>query len=572
MEGFPRGSISGADDEMHPEKMGDVPGTSFPEKNHNLRYQKDITMKQQSLSDFVNDLEKIGQLVRIRDEKRVDELPMIMENNPDKAVFVEKVKDSEFQFLANAYSNRIQYAHALDCKPEELAQKVAEIGSKTFKPVLVNTAPCKEVILKGEDVDLTKLPLFLHHAHDGNAYLQDTSVISHDPDTGLINWGIYRMMFRSKNETNIDMRNDTHKARVHAKKYQAKGEDMPVAIIIGGPTLEKIASMYTLRGVDDWEVLGGFYDEPVKLVKCETNDLTVPTNAEIVIEGRVITTEGWIYDEGPYGEFTGTYGGGLPENCRVVVDCITYRKGGIYQHATIGGLHPGRTDMAVWNATIEADIYTALKNAGIGILNVYIPNNGSTNIAYARIKTVAGGDAKQALGIMLTCSRQWLPKIAYVFDEDVDIFDPDRVMWAFAWRLDPAQDIMILPGQNVLPLEPMCMTNKPPVHLAKVGFDCTIPLVGDVDRLSFAACTVTEPFGDFPKDVKVMTEAELVAAMSKYLEEKPRTWLEILRQYHGQPYPNIYRAFGELRPKLGRMANERPAYPYSFSESCFIHN
>jgi len=74
-------------------------------------------------------------------------------------------------------------------------------------------------------------------------------------------------------------------------------------------------------------------------VRCETSGLTVPANAEIVLEGRVMTTEGWIHDEGSYGEYTGTYGGGLPHNNRFVVDCITYRKDAIYQYATIGGLH-----------------------------------------------------------------------------------------------------------------------------------------------------------------------------------------------------------------------------------------
>jgi len=98
-------------------------------------------MKQQALNDFVNELESIGQLVRIREEKRVDELPQIMEQNPDKAVLVEKVKDSEFQFLANAYSNRSQYAHALGCHADELAQEVAKFGTKTFKPIIAPTAP-----------------------------------------------------------------------------------------------------------------------------------------------------------------------------------------------------------------------------------------------------------------------------------------------------------------------------------------------------------------------------------------------------------------------------------------------
>ncbi|WP_295578606.1 UbiD family decarboxylase [uncultured Lamprocystis sp.] len=527
-------------------------------------------MTQQTLSDFVATLEKIGQLVRISDERHVNDLPAIMEAHPDTAVLVEKIKDCELQFLANAYSNRTQYASALGCKPSDLAQEIARRGSRTHEPVVVATAPCKEVILKGEAVDLTRLPLFLHHQHDGHAYLQDTSVVSRDPDTGLINWGIYRMMYRARNETNVDMRNDSHKARIHAKAYQQRGLDMPVAVVIGGPTLDKIAAMYSVADTDDWDVLGGFYGGPAQLVKCETNDLTVPANAEIVLEGHIKTTEGWIFDEGPYGEFTGTYGGGLPRNCRLLIDCITYRKGGIYQHATIGGLHPGRTDMAVWNSTIEADIYSALKNAGIRVLDVNLPGNGSTNIAYARIRTVGGGDAKQALAIMLSCSRQWLPKIAYVFDEDVDIFDPDRVMWAFAWRLDPAKDIMILPEQNVLPLEPMCNTNQPPVNLAKVGFDCTIPRVGGFDRLSFAACHVTDPFALPQGGPTALTEEDVTRNMEAFIRGAPRSWFDILSHFSGQPYPIVYRAFGSLRHRLGRMSDERPAYPYIFADSCFV--
>ena len=89
-------------------------------------------MPQQSLSDFVNDLEKAGMLVRIKGEKRVDELPGIMEANPLKAVLVEKVKDSEFQFLANAYSNQDQYAWAMGCRKSETGRKMTEWGARRF--------------------------------------------------------------------------------------------------------------------------------------------------------------------------------------------------------------------------------------------------------------------------------------------------------------------------------------------------------------------------------------------------------------------------------------------------------
>ncbi|MBS0517239.1 MAG: UbiD family decarboxylase [Proteobacteria bacterium] len=528
-------------------------------------------MPQQDMTSFVEELEAIGQLTRIKEPKRVDELPALMEASPNKAILVEKVIDSEFMFLAGAYSTREQYAHALKCDPRDLGKAISRVNLKREKPVLVETAPCKEVILKGKDVDLTRFPLFLYHKYDGHAFIQDTNVVSRDLETGLINWGIYRFMYRSRNETNIDMRNDSHNARIHAKKYQKAGKDMPVAVVIGGPTLDKVASMYSFAGEDDWDILGGFYGEPAKVVKCETNDLTVPANAEIILEGRMMTSEGWIYDEGPYGEYTGTYGSGLPKNCRFVVDCITYRRNAIYQYATIGGLHPGRTDLMIFNPTIESDIYSALKLAGLHVLDVHAPYGGSHNIVYARLKVVGGGDAKQALGLMLTCSRQWFPKLAYVFDEDIDIFDDDQVKWAMAWRYNPQIDTVIIPDLNILPLDPLAQTNHPPVHTPKAGFDCTIPIVGNIDRVSFMKCSVTEPFGVPPANAPTLEEPALEQAMEAYIKEAPRTWEDILRKFHGQPYPNIYRAFGTLRPRLGRVADQRPEYPYTIADSCFVY-
>jgi 2,5-furandicarboxylate decarboxylase 1 len=118
-------------------------------------------MPQQSLADFVIDMEKAGLLVRIKEEKRVDELPKVMEDHPLTAVIVERVTDCEFQFLANAYSNQDQTAWALGCKKSECGFRMVEAGKGRIKPEIVSTAPCKEVILKGDEVDLTRLPLFL---------------------------------------------------------------------------------------------------------------------------------------------------------------------------------------------------------------------------------------------------------------------------------------------------------------------------------------------------------------------------------------------------------------------------
>lgn len=528
-------------------------------------------MPQQSMPDFLKSLEKIDQVKRVPGPVRSDEIPSLMEGCKDKALHIEKIKDYDFSFLAGAYSTREQYAAALGCEKREIPFRLVDIISKRIKPVTVNTAPCKDVILKGDDVDLTIFPLFLHHEYDGNAYIQDTNVVSRHPESGLINWGIYRLMYRSRNETNVDMRNDSHNSRIIALQNLKQAKDTPVAIVIGGPTLDKIASMYSFPGVDDWDILGGFYGEPAKVVKCETNDLTVPANAEIVLEGRIMTSEGWIYDEGPYGEATGTYGGGLPHNCRLVIDCITHRKNCVFQHATIGGMLPGYSDMQVMNIAMEAEIMKAMKNAGLDVLDIFMPPGSCMNILYARLKVKAAGDSKQALAIMLSSSRQWFPKIAYVFDDDIDIFDDNRVKWAFAWRFHPGKGIMTLPDLNVLPLDPIAGVDHPPVNLTKIGFDCTVPLIGVYDEFSFEPCKIMEPLGEPKVDLRIMTEEELTEKMSDYIRQSPRTWRDIVTYFHGQPNPLIYKAFGNIRNKLGRMADRRPDYPYTFADTWFVN-
>ncbi len=526
-------------------------------------------MPQQSLRESIADMEKAGLITRITEQKRIDELPMLMEQNPDTAILVEKVKDCPFPFFANGYGARPMYALALKCDPKKIGLEIAERFKKGFKPEMVDKAPCQDVVYKGDDIDLTMFPLFQYHPKDGNAYLNDTNVVSRNPENGLIDQGIYRFMYRSKNETNIDMRNATHRARIAAEDYAKKGKDMPITVLIGGPTLDHIASMMSNPDSDDWEVLGGYYGGPAKLVKCLTNDLTIPANAEVVLEGRIITSEGWVHDEGPYGEYTGTYGGGLPHNNRFVVDCITHRKDAIYQYATIGGLHPGRTDMMAFQPAIEGDLYNALVKAGVLVQNVYLPPGGCSNIGYVCIKTRSGGDAKQALAIMLAGSRQWMPKIAYVFDEDIDIYDDERVKWALAWRFNPKTGIFLLEGQNMLPLDPSLNTDKPPNAVTKAGFDCTIPLVGKVDPFSYAAATVADPL-EVDAAAKPMSEDEIAKQMEKMIREKPRSWQEILGQFASQPYREVYRAFGQLRPKLGRIADQRPDYPYTFSDTNFV--
>jgi 2,5-furandicarboxylate decarboxylase 1 len=527
-------------------------------------------MPQQSLADFVTDMEKAGLLIRIKEEKRVDELPKVMEDYPLTAVIVERVTDCEFQFLANAYSNQAQTAWALDCQKSECGFRMVEAGKGRIKPEIVSTAPCKEVILKGDEVDLTRLPLFLHHDRDGHAYTNDNLVISKHPDTGVYDWGIYRSMFRSKNEKGFDMTCTSHRQRVNAMAAAAKGKNLEVAVVIGGPLVDKLAALTGVTpDTDDFDVLGSFYGHPAKLIKCETIDVLVPANAEIVLECELMATEGLTHDEGPYGEFTGMYGGGIKHNFRAIVHAMTYRKGGIYQHATIGGLHPGFTDNMIQLPAIESDLFGGLKLAGIDVIEVRSPAGGLSNIAYAAIRTRGGGDAKQALGVMLTCSKQGLPKIAMVFDEDIDIWDDNAVLGAMAFRYMPHLDTVTIPQCNTMTVDPMIGSDVAHGTASKIGLDCTIPFgnpnFADLHHFDRSSITI---LGDPPANLTPMSEIELTKDMEALIHCAPRTWKEILQNYHGQSYPIIYRAFSNLRSRLGR-CNDSPWYRYTFADTDF---
>jgi len=507
-------------------------------------------------------------LVRVTDEKRADELPRVMEDHPTTAVLVEHITGCEFQFLANAYSNQDQYAWAMGCAKAETGRKMVEAAQGRIKPVVVDSAPCQEMVITGDDVDMTIFPMFLHHERDGQSYSDDNLVISKDPDSGVYDWGFYRSMYRSRNERSFDMTCTSHRARLNAMAAAAKGQNLEAAVLIGGPILDKLSA---LKGfppdVDDFEVLGSFYGEPAKLVKCETIDLLVPANAEIVLECEIMATEGWTHDEAPFGEFTGMYGGGLKHNPRAIVKAITHRKNAIFQYATIGCGHPWYTDNMLQLPAVEADIFGALKDAALNVVEVRADAGGLSNMVYAKIKKQGAGDGKQALAVILGSSKMAIPKLAWVFDDDVDIWDDNKVKWAMAFRYDPIRDTVIIPGMNTMTVDPTIAKDDPPATISKIGFDCTIPWGTQYTATDF---DVSGPFvlGDPPGDVTPLTEDQLTEAMAAYIQQSPRSWKDILQEFRGQDYRNVYRAFGNLRHQLGRVI-EPPYYPYTFSDTDF---
>ena len=155
-----------------------------------------------------------------------------------------------------------------------------------------------------------------------------------------------------------------------------------------------------------------------------------------------------------------------------------------------------------------------------------------------------------------------------VFNEDVDIWDDNRVKWAMAYRYMPDRDTLIIPQCNTMSTDPKIEGDaSKPFYASRIGLDCTIPLVGNWDPHAFDRSAVPV-WDDYPTTVKPMTEAALAQDMEAFIKEAPRSWEEILRKYLGQPYPTIYRAFGTLRHRLGR-TNDSPWFRYTLSDRDF---
>src|SRR5260370_7074947 len=178
-------------------------------------------MPQISLGAWVQALDDAGLLRRYTDEKRVDELAQLMEDNPDKAILVERVKDCAFPFFANGMQTREICALALGCDPREVSAEIGRRSTVHYPAQLVDTAPCKEVVVKGNDVDLTILPRLLHHTFDGQAYINDGRIITRNPETGDINDGIQRLMYRSKDLLTVAIGAPTHGGPLNSEASHA---------------------------------------------------------------------------------------------------------------------------------------------------------------------------------------------------------------------------------------------------------------------------------------------------------------------------------------------------------------
>lgn len=390
---------------------------------------------------WIAELEAAGELIRI--DKLVDPLTQmgsLLYQSREKALLFEKLPHG-WRSLGQAPANVRHAAIAFGATEETVIPLVAEKLGTRIPPVMVATGPVKEVKLKQGEFDLTQLPVHIAGQRDGGPVIGSGLVVTKDPDTGQRNLSFHRLQIKGPGKSGI-LLYPRHSWKNYMK-YQARNEPMPVAIFIGHHPLYYIAAATTAAyGVDEFEIAGGFLGEAVRLVKCETVDLEVPADAEIVLEGHI--PPHYREEEGPFSEFQDYYVTGTGKNPIVEYQYMTRRHDAIFKNLQNGSEMEG---CVFHKIPMAATIFRRLKDVGGGAnLHNVMVLPGIFGVVVQMTQRYYG-EAKNLL-LAALASEYHHPKVVIAVDADVDIFNHSELMWALTTRVNPEKDVVIIPGTH----------------------------------------------------------------------------------------------------------------------------
>jgi UbiD family decarboxylase len=429
---------------------------------------------------MLSNLEQQGELIRFT--KTVDPLADMAAvgwktfNEMGKAsLFINIKGHKNWQACSQIIADRKKWAIGLDLDEHNILDQMLERMLTPIAPKITHgSTPVKEIIKTGTDINLYDFPTMLTSEKDGGRYFASGIAIIKDPDTGIRNLSVHRQMITGKDKTGFVM--IPRQARQIYEKYSARGEAMPVAMVYGThPAIFFASSFTTAFGNDEFEIAGALMEEPVRLTKCETTDLEVPADAEIVIEGEVLPN--FTEPEGPFGEVTGTYaGGGKSEVFQV--KAITQRKDPIFFALHCG--FPVTDAQSTMGLGVEVATKKHLRNVegGLNLLDVRAITEAGVMMLILKIRPRHPGQTKTAL--MAALSGPYLhPKLAIAVDEDIDANDLRQIAWSLTTRVHAERDVTMIPNTRVFSLDNISPTAPAMGNFARIGtkwmIDATIP-------------------------------------------------------------------------------------------------
>ena len=308
------------------------------------------------------------------------------------------------------------------------------------RPDLDLLPPCRQQVFEGEAVDLNNIPLIRPWPGDAGGVITLGLVITKDPETGVPNVGVYRLQKQSVNTMTVHWLSVRGGAR-HLRKAAAMGKKLEVAVAIGvHPLLVMAAATPIPVQLSEWLFAGIYAGEGVRLSRCKTLDLKVPSHSEVVLEGTI--TPGEVLPDGPFGDHMGFYGG-VEDSPLVRFHCMTQRRDPMFL-TTFSGRPPKEEAML---AIALNRIYTPILRQQIPeIKDFFLPMEAlSYKLAVISIDKAYPGQAKRAAMAFWSALPQFTyTKFVVVVDSHINVRDPRQVVWAIAAQVDPQRDLFTL--------------------------------------------------------------------------------------------------------------------------------
>lgn len=462
-------------------------------------------MEYKDLRDFIKQLEDMGELKRI--DVEVDpclEITEICDRTLRKggpALLFEKVKGSQFPLLGNLFGTPRRVALGMG---EESVQALQEVGTllamlkepdppkgmkdaweklPIFKKVLDMSpkekkgAPCQEVVVDGEQVDLGQIPIQTCWPEDAAPLITWGLVVTKGPDKPRVNLGIYRMQVIGKNR--VIMRWLSHRGgALDFRAWQQKhpGEPYPVAVALGADPATTLAAVTPVPDtLSEYAFAGLLRGSRSEVTKCIGSDLLVPAAAEFVLEGYIHPDD--MAPEGPFGDHTGYYNE-VEQFPVFTIDRITHRRNPIY-HSTYTGRPPD--EPSVLGVALNEVFTPILKKQFPEIVDFYLPPEGcSYRMAIVSIKKEYPGHAARVMLGIWSFLRQFMyTKFVIVTDDDVNVRKWEDVIWAITTRMDPGRDTTVV--ENT-PIDYLDFASPVSGLGSKMGLDATNKWPGETQR------------------------------------------------------------------------------------------
>jgi 2,5-furandicarboxylate decarboxylase 1 len=364
--------------------------------------------------------------------------------------------------VSGLVSNRAWIADAMGVEPDEVLARFQEAALHPLSWQEVSSAPAQEVVHR--EIDLARLlPLPTHNEHDSGPYITAGLLITRNPRTGVQNVSIHRCQLSGPNRLGVLLL--PRHAHMFFEMAEASGAPLPVAIVVGVDPLTLLASQaISPIDSDELEIAGALQGRPLPVTKCVGNDLRVPAEAEIVLEGKLLPQV--REEEGPFGEFPQYYG----ERARrhvIEIDVLTHRRDPIF-HTIVGG---GLEHLLLGAIPREATLLAHLQRSFPNVRDVHLSLGGVGRYhLYVQIAKRQEGEAKNVM--LGAFAGHYDVKQVIVVDDDVDIHNPAEVEWAVATRFQADRDLVVIPESQGSKLDPSTRDGVG----AKMGLDATKPL------------------------------------------------------------------------------------------------